>query len=167
MYNAKAGEWQNLGAPNRSPFLAWGGWSIICMSTSKNPYEALQYAAYVSNKENSTWDVVRPSGFNPWRYSHMEPKLWTEVGMSQEVAESYLTTITDAYEHPNRSWDIRIPGTGEYYDTLEHEIVKAYNEQISPQQALDNAAAEWERITDRLGRSEQAQYYEDSLALER
>jgi len=59
--------------------------------------------------------------------------------------------------------DLRITGTAEYQQTLDVEITRAIAGEISPQEALDNAAAAWNEITDRLGRENQLAQYKSSV----
>lgn len=42
-------------------------------------------------------------------------------------------------------------------------VAKAVSGEMSPKKALDQAAAEWEKLTDRLGREQQIAYYRASL----
>jgi multiple sugar transport system substrate-binding protein len=62
-------------------------------------------------------------------------------------------------------FDLRIPGIPEYKDALEIAVTKALVGEATPQEALDQAATEWDAITDRLGREQQAQYYRESLGI--
>jgi multiple sugar transport system substrate-binding protein len=55
--------------------------------------------------------------------------------------------------------DLRITGSAEYLNVLDVEISRAYAGEISPQEALDNVAAQWNDITDRLGRDAQLAQY--------
>ena len=166
VYNHKTKAWEKAATGvNYAPYLAWGGWGFWVMKSSKNPDVAFDVLTFLANKENSMWDVLNPTGLNPWRKSHFEVDPWVKTGFTKEGATSYLKASSDSYDHKNRAWDLRIPSTGEYYDTLESEITKAYAKQIPPQQALDNAAALWEKITDRLGRPKQMEYYKASLNL--
>jgi multiple sugar transport system substrate-binding protein len=167
VYNHRSKAWDNIPQINYAPYLAWGGWGFWVMKSSKVREAAFDVLTYLANKENSLWDVLHPTGLNPWRYSHFKVEPWVEVGFTKENATSYLKASSDSYEHKNKAYDLRIPATGEYYDTLESEITKAYAKQISPQQALDNAAALWEKITERLGRNKQIEYYRQSLNLQK
>jgi multiple sugar transport system substrate-binding protein len=166
VYNHKAKAWETIGGNNYAPYLAWGGWGFWVMKSSKVREAAFDALTYLANKDNSMWDVLHPTGLNPWRYSHFKVEPWVEVGFSRENATSYLKASSESYEHKNKAYDLRIPATGEYYDSLESELTKAYAKQIAPQQALDNAAALWEKITDRLGRTKQIDYYKQSLNLQ-
>ena len=59
--------------------------------------------------------------------------------------------------------DLRITGTAEYQQTLDVEITRAIAGEISAQEALDNVAAAWDDITDRLGRDSQLAQYRSSV----
>ena len=51
--------------------------------------------------------------------------------------------------------DLQIPGQDEYVKALDAEISAAVSGEKGIQQALDDAAKEWDAITDRMGREEQ------------
>ena len=59
--------------------------------------------------------------------------------------------------------DIRITGSAEYLSTLDAEIARALAGEISAQEALDNVAALWDAITDRLGRDTQLEQYKAAV----
>ena len=55
--------------------------------------------------------------------------------------------------------DLQIPGQDEYVKVADAEISGALSGTKSAQQALDDAVAEWNNITDRLGRDQQLMYW--------
>ena len=56
--------------------------------------------------------------------------------------------------------DLRIPGMFEYYDAIAIEFGLALTNQKDPQDALDSAAKEWDKITERRGREDQKRAYQ-------
>jgi multiple sugar transport system substrate-binding protein len=90
---------------------------------------------------------------------------WVKSGFSEQSAKEYLKAIGDSFRHPNAIIDLRIPGTAEYFDTMEVYTSQALAKQVSPQAAMAAAAKDWNAITDRLGRDKQKKYYRDSLGL--
>ena len=54
---------------------------------------------------------------------------------------------------------LRIRGTPDYWSELDSEISAALGRRKTPQQALDDCPAAWEKITDRLGRRQQLELY--------
>ena len=84
-----------------------------------------------------------------------------KCGLAARVA--YLAAITQSLSNPNVEYDITIPGAGEYYQAFDAAVARAVSGELKPAKALDLAAAEWEKITDRLGRDKQIAYYKASL----
>jgi multiple sugar transport system substrate-binding protein len=82
--------------------------------------------------------------------------------MDPADAKGYLDAIGQAIGHPNAVLDLRIPGGGEYYNALDIEASRFMAGEISSEQAMKNAADEWNRTTDRLGRDRQAELYKAS-----
>jgi multiple sugar transport system substrate-binding protein len=60
----------------------------------------------------------------------------------------------------------RLPGREEYLTALDQAVHHAIRGDQTPQQALTNAANEWEKITGRLGIEPQRKAYVRSLGLE-
>ncbi len=166
-YNPKTKQWDNFADINYAPFIAFGGWIIGVTRTSKHPEAAFDLAAWLGGTDMSMRLCTEPdSGVNPFRESHFTNiKAWVEAGMSEESARRYMGAIRDSYTHPNAIIDLRIPGTVEYFDNLEIYTSQALAKQISPQDALDQAAKAWDAVTDRLGRDKQRKYYRESLGI--
>jgi multiple sugar transport system substrate-binding protein len=108
--------------------------------------------------------VTPASGINPSRYSQFEDvQMWVDSGFDEAGAQDYLEAVQNTINHPNAVLDLRIRGSAEYLNVLDVEVSRALAGEISPQEALDNVAAGWNEITDRLGREEQLQQYKDSV----
>src|SRR3546814_7057397 len=87
---------------------------------------------------------------------------------SSDVCSSdlmYLAAQRDSLEAPNVALDMRLPGYFSYTEVLEIELSKALAGDVSPQEALDAIAAEWNRLTDEFGRDVQLGAYRSSLGL--
>jgi len=61
---------------------------------------------------------------------------------------------------------LRIRGTPEYWSVLDGELAAALGGRKSAEQALDDVAAVWEDITDRLGREQQLEAYQAAIGYE-
>ncbi|MCZ7546003.1 MAG: hypothetical protein M5R40_21875 [Anaerolineae bacterium] len=59
--------------------------------------------------------------------------------------------------------EIFIPGAAQYEDVLDLHVNRALAGEETPQEALDAVAAEWEAITDRLGREAQIAVWQQAL----
>ncbi|MEO1091259.1 MAG: sugar ABC transporter substrate-binding protein [Pseudomonadota bacterium] len=170
VFNAKTGQWDVLPTgPNYAPNMAYIGWGIYVMARvdgdAKKQKAAWSAAAHLGGKDISLWCSAYPSGFQPYRNSHFYVEEWTEAGYDQAFIEDYLTSEADSYNHPNAAIEPRIPGIFQYYSIAEDELAKIYAGQFSAQQGADNIAAEWEKITDQIGRDNQIALYKASLGL--
>lgn len=166
IWNYKTGQWDRFDEPVHSPFMAFGGWQAAVPSASHNIEAAWNFIEFLSNPENSAKATVTGgSGVNPYRISHfenMEP--WLSI-FSEGEAEMYLAAQRQSLEAPNVALDMRLPGYFSYTEVLEIELSKALAGDVSPQDALDAIAAEWNRLTDDFGRDAQLAAYRSSMGL--
>jgi len=156
------------GGVNYAPFIAFGGWIISVAADSDVSEAALDFAAFMADKDlAATLAVTGGTGVNPLRQSQFDNlELWTNAGFSEAAATDYLDAVLTTINHPNAVLDIRVPGAAEYLDALDVGVAQALSGELEPQAALDGVAAAWETITDRRGREEQAAFYRASLGVE-
>lgn len=149
---------------NNAPYLAVTAWLFCVPKTAENKEAAWDLAAFLCNPEASSKLVAYPdSGIQPSRNATINnPQYLIDAGMDPADAKSYLGAIGQAVGHPNAVLDLRIPGGGEYYNALDIEASRFMAGEISSDQAMKNAAEEWNRTTDRLGRDRQAELYKAS-----
>jgi len=167
-FDARTGKWVEFEETNYAPYAAYGGWQNIVAANSQAKEAAIDLATYLSTPEIMLYASVTPgSGVNPARYSIMEnTAAWLSVGFpNEEAVAEYLAIQQAVMEHPNTIFQLRIPGYIQYQDALELAISKALANQATPQEALDEAAAAWEEITDRIGRESQQKLYRESIGL--
>ncbi len=174
-YNWATGEWDTItasgaagemGPYNYAPYLAFLGWGLYTMKAAEErgvSEAAWDLISHLTGKNISMWMMVYPSGQNPWRKSHFDAAEWTVAGYPEAYAKQYLDSILNSYEHPNRIVDMRIPGTGQYWILLEDAYTRAVTGEIDSQTALDDAVAQWQDLTDQLGRESQQALYTASL----
>ena len=164
-WDSKKGQW--VEKYNQAPYLAFGGWVQSVSATTKHPECAFDFAAFMGNMNMSALLTVTPgSGVNPHFFSdvnNIEP--WVAAGMTEEEAKEYLGAIRDIINHPNAVVDLRITGAAEYFDALDTQLARAVAGEVSPQEALDEVAKQWDAITDRLGRDQQKRLYRQMLGL--
>ncbi len=166
VYNAKTSTWDTIPGNNYAPNEAYIGWGIYVMKKSeerKVNEAAWDIAAHLGDKDVALWTAVYPSGFQPYRNSSFNVPDWVTVGYPEEYAKSYLDSESNSYNHPNGAVEPRIPGIFQYYTVAETELAKAFVGDAEPQAALDAVAAEWEEITDQLGRESQIKLYQAAL----
>lgn len=152
---------------NRAPFIAFGGWIIGVAAGSDVKDAAMDFAAFMARPELVRLLATQPdTGINPSRYSQLDTSdvsLWLDAGFDEAGAIDYLTAIQEGIADPNAVLDLRIRGSAEYLSILDTEIARALVGEITAQQALDNVAAQWNEVTDRLGRDTQLEQYRASV----
>lgn len=131
---------------------------VLAVPTTTRHPEAAYWLAWYLSTQVSLESVSDPrTGLDPYRLSHFNnPQAFAKFAPAQE-AQHYLNAVREnlSYGFP----DLNIPGTAEYLDKLELAISRALTGAVAPRSALDDAAREWNNITNRLGRSRQKEIY--------
>lgn len=166
-WDSNAGEWVEFPDINYAPYAAFGGWQNLVPTNAKQKEAAMDLAAYYGSAPIMKWaSLTGGSGVNPARYSTIEDiDAWTRIGFTEESAKAYGDMIRKVQEHPNAVFQLRLPGYVQYQDALELAVSKAVSGQATPQEALDEAATEWNSITDRIGRDSQRELYRQSIGV--
>lgn len=102
--------------------------------------------------------------FRRSQLAHVER--WVEPGISQAAARRYGDVAAGAFSRPDWLFSPRLPGHDEYMAALDDAVRSAVAGSASPAAALVEAAARWQKITDRIGRADQQAAYTRSLGLE-
>lgn len=167
IWNHKTGQWDEFDDPVASPFLAFGGWQLGVPAGSENKDAAWSFVAEVISPEISkTALVTAETGVNPYRFSHYEDvENWQAIFTPAE-AESYLSAQQASLDAPNVALDLRLPGFFSYTEVLEIELSRALAGEVSPQEALDAIAEQWDALTDEFGRERQLAAYRASVGLD-
>jgi len=157
------GEW--VDEVNRAPFIAFGGWIIGIAEDSDVKDAALDFGSFMAQPDMVKQLAVTPNtGVNPSRFSQFEDiDLWIGAGFDEAGAVDYLDAVKNTINDPNAVLDLRIRGSAEYLNVLDVEVSRALAGEITSQEALDNVAAGWDEITDRLGRDEQLAQYKSAV----
>jgi len=149
------------------------------------PDEVKQAAFYVMLRVSSpVYSVYSCAdtycGMDPYLYSHLTDEAamqYTKSNPLRDVAPDWpeniptFSTFEEARKHldgglanlkvafPEINW----PGATEYTESLSRWVQRAVSEEISPEEAIENAAREWEEIRDKLGKEQQKEYYREFL----
>lgn len=148
-----------------------GSWHGVISALGDNPEAAYSLLALMAIKPSSKWlatfgwDGVDPG----YQYQFLEPvgeaKLqdYLDAGWDETDVKEYLQAYYENFNATTRLPYMRITGTQEYYDALDTNLSAAMSGSKTPQQALDDTAAAWEQITDRLGRDSQLAAYQAAI----
>ena len=165
VWSAAQNAWLTYDAPLQSPFIAFGGWQAGVPAATAHKDAAWNFVNFLTNPENSIQAAMTcGTGVNPYRTSHFDVTQWTGL-MTEAEATSYLAAQRGSIEAPNVALDMRLLGYFSYTEILEIELSKAMARQVTPQEALDTVAVEWDKLTDQFGREAELAAYRASMGL--
>jgi multiple sugar transport system substrate-binding protein len=128
---------------------------------------AFDYLCFFANGANHQADIgIGRFGVNPFMEADFEAEVWTDIGWDAQVAQEYVDTLADMEKSTNRVFPLRVPGTFQFNSALATGTAKALAGQLSPQEALDEVAAEWEAILERVGADNVRDAYAIGVAME-
>jgi len=169
VWNSQTGEWDYFDTPSHAPFHAFGGWVIAVSSQVDDlAYDAVWgFVTHLTKPESGLWFVTNLTGASPYRFSQMEAVDEFANGpleLGEEVALDYLNAAGETLDHPNAVTDQAFGGWVQYRDALELGISKALANELSPQDALDEVAAAFNEVSERMGGLQhQAELYARTL----
>ncbi|RKT44897.1 ABC transporter substrate-binding protein [Thiocapsa rosea] len=166
VWNPAGGAWETLPAVRSVSFLAFGGWIAVVPAASAERERAWAYVARYASPEHSARDMLDgSSGINPYRLSHLEdPAPWRGL-LGERQAEDYLHVLRASLSAPQIARDLRLPGYRAYIAALEDQLDRVMTGSATPEEGLRAAAADWEALTDRLGRNSQRRHYREAMGL--
>jgi multiple sugar transport system substrate-binding protein len=172
-YNLAKGEWVKTEAPNVVGNTTGGSWAGVISKFSDAPEATYYLLALMATKEKSFVYAARGwDGADPGRFSHYLPPEGTasidaylQAGWDEGDVKSYTKAYYDNFSAAQQFPYLRIPGTFEYWTALDVHLSEAVTGQKTPEEALKATVADFEQITDRLGRDQQKEIYATSLGL--
>lgn len=134
---------------------------VAVAADSQNPEAAYCVAKHIAYNRSLEDVSTSLTGLDPYRQSHLDNVGAFAGLMGEENAAAYLTGLQEALGdgYP----EIFIPGAAQYADALDLQVNRALTGEVSPQEALDTAAASWNEITDQLGRENQVALWNQAL----
>jgi len=167
VWNRKTGQWDHFDTPNRAPYITWG-WTSAVSNLSENKDMAFDYLCFFSNEANTLHDLqIGRFGVNPYRTTHFDAAFWQDqLGWEAKTAETYVATLSGMDESRNRVFDLRVPGVSQFMSSMAAGVAAAMAGQKDPQAAMDDVAAEWRDIVERIGKDRLREAYAKVVALE-
>lgn len=173
-YNVKTGEWVATETPNLVGNTTGGSWSGVISALSKAPECTYYLLALMATPEKSFIYAARGwDGVDPGRFSHvLEPEgtatldAFLQAGWDEADIKDYTKAYYDNFNNELQFPYLRIPGAFEYWTSLDVHLSEAATGQATAEEALQAVVADYESITDRLGRDVQQSSYKATLGLE-
>ncbi|MBN1450537.1 MAG: extracellular solute-binding protein [Anaerolineales bacterium] len=172
-YDRELGEFvTNSENPNCVGNLVGASWHGVISSRSDVPDLAYYFLAMQAAPPILFWNVTYGwTGVDPSSTTHLFPPAgeasvedYVAAGYDAGDVESYITGYgQNLFDLPTTQTYLRIPGTPEYWNILDIRLAEAMIDELTPQEALDNVAEEWEEITDDIGRDYLLDIYQTSI----
>ena len=167
-------EWVETDNPQLVGNTTGGSWHGVVSAFSENPDAVYSFLALMAIKPVSIWNAQNGwTGVDPgYYYQFLEPegeaKLedYVKAGWNEADVKDYLTAYYENFTAPTMLTYLRIEGAPEYWDIMDKNLSTAMSGEKTAQQALDDTAATWEEITDRLGRDKILQQYQEAIGYE-
>ena len=131
------------------------GNNLVVAKSAKNPRLAFLYAMWLTDPDVSTRSIGVTGGFaDPYRWNHLRDARIREI-YTPEALETFAA-----------EWAVTLPagtglrGDGDYLAALDRNLTAAARGDIGAQEAMKRTSAEWETITERLGRADQIRQWQ-------
>jgi multiple sugar transport system substrate-binding protein len=170
-YNIQTGQWAQTDKPNQVGNTTGGSWAGVISKFSKSPEATYYLLALMATKEKSRIYAARGwDGVDPGRFSHFLPPQGTArledylaAGWDATDVQLYTAAYYENFNNPLQVPYLRIPGMFSYLTALDIHLFEAAQGQLAPEEALKETTLDFEELTNRLGREQQAQVYRASL----
>ena len=167
-------DWVETDDPQQVGNTTGGSWHGVISAFSENPDAAYSFLSLMAIKPVSLWNAQNGwTGVDPgYSYQFLEPqgeaKLedYLKAGWNEADVKDYLNAYYENFNAATMLTYLRIEGAPEYWDIMDKNLSAAMAGSMSAQQALDETAATWEQITDRLGRDKILQQYQEAIGFE-
>lgn len=171
-YDFEKEEFVTLDEPRKVGNTTGGSWHGVISNYSANPEATYSFLALMAmrptNLLNAQWGWT---GVDPgYKYHLLEEdggtatiEDYVAAGWNADDAKLYLKAYSEVFSAPTMLTYLRIPGTFEYWDILDKNLSAAMSGSTNAKQALDDTAAAWEQVTDRIGRDSQIRDYQAAI----
>ena len=159
-YDHETGEFVQAENPVPVGNTTGGSWHGVISNFSENPEATYSLLALMAMKDVSLWNSQHGwTGVDPgYSYQFLESQGGTAsvdqyvgAGWDAGDVETYTQAYRDTFYADTMLTYLRIPGTFEYWDILDKNLSAAMSGEKTAQQALDDTAAAWDPVTDRIG----------------
>lgn len=171
VYNVSTRVWEGRQEKEepRVPLVGAAGRLGMVTSRSAHPDVACRLLFWLSDDQWS--HQVRPvCAASPMttlfrKVQARSPREWLEPAIPASAGAQYGEVTSQALSREKSLVALRIPGRAEYLKALDQAVQRTLRGEAPAKASLSQAAADWQKITDRLGRSSQGQAYSHSVGL--
>lgn len=168
-WNPSTKKWERRerGSSTRMPLIGSAGLIGSVVRGSSHQQGAVHLLAWLAGKEWSARVATAGDHAAPFRKEHLiRPQDWIGAQATSAEAHRYVDAVAQSLSSLDGLLVLRIPGEARYMAVLDEQVVRALNEEVTPQGALDATAHRWREITNELGLEAQRDAYQHSLGME-
>jgi hypothetical protein len=147
------------------PVLGFNDRLTAVTATSRNAASAFQFLAWLAQPDTSSQLAKASARSLPVRRSLATSPAWYDASLSAGERSDLGRILSTALGGQQSLHIPRIPGVDEYMAALDEAVKSAVVDKVPPQTALDNAAQQWEKITEDRGRDAQRKSYLKHLGI--
>ncbi len=135
------------------------GWVLGIPKYGKNQDAAAYVVWFLSQPAVHTHFCIDPAtGIDAYRTSTLKDPQFAAL-----YGQQYVDVINKGLQ--SGFPDLQVPGSSEYYTKLQDGLTQAITKVKPVQAALDGVAAEWDKVSQRVGKDKQQQAWATSLAV--
>lgn len=170
-YDMEKGAFVKVANPKAVGNTTGGSWHGVISNFSANPEATYSFLSLMAVQPVSLWNSQNGwTGVDPgYSYQFLKPtgsatvEDYVKAGWDAEDVKTYTQAYHDNFYADTSLTYLRIPGTFEYWDILDKNLSAAMGGSLNAKEALDNTAASWDALTDRLGHDKQLGYYQAAI----
>jgi multiple sugar transport system substrate-binding protein len=152
------------GADRRASLCAIAGSMASVTREARRSRAAFQFLAWLQSDDAAP--VLGPASDQTtlFTFEHLaQPQVWTGESASGAAAAQYAAVAESAFTRPVWTAAVRVPGVDAYLAALDAAVVKTLENPDQAQAALDEAARQWNAITERYDLNRHRRAYQRSL----
>lgn len=137
----------------KRPSFIYGN-NLVIANTSEHKELAFLFAMWLSDPDISIRSILVTSGIaDPYRMNHItDERAWSIY--TKQVLDNLARQITITIPAGTG-----LPGDTEYIQALNKNLLLSGKGELTPQEAMEQTAQEWEAITEKYGRQKQIRYW--------
>jgi multiple sugar transport system substrate-binding protein len=168
-YNFARGQWEprEMGEQPKASLLAIAGRLAAVTTSSSDPQGAQNVVGWLASRDVSPVISPASSATTLFRASQLPDAIRWTARLDAETARKYGEMVQQATSRDWRHISLRIPGRHEYLAALDDAVESALRGDQTAEEALSQAAAAWQKITDKYGRDAQKRALRRDLGQER
>jgi multiple sugar transport system substrate-binding protein len=174
VYDRQTDAFVKMDKPNFVANTTGASWHAVLSKFSKEPDLAFYLMALIGTPSINLWCIQRgwagvdigPKYSMLPPYGDAKPEDYTNNGFDPKDIEYYSKAYGDMLFSPEYKTfipQLRVPGAWEYWMAEDANQAEAVTGAKTAQQALDDTAADWARITEDRGLESQLKWYQQSI----